>query len=68
MVRYPPPRPDLSPSTADRRAGPKVMRVGDLVPSLASCSTRESGPCTLLVQYRRAGPDGDCMGEPALRV
>lgn len=53
---------------AVRRVGPKVIRVGDLVPSLVSCSSRESGSCTSLVQYSRAGSDGDCMGELALRL
>lgn len=39
------PYPSLS--KASRRAGPRVMRVGELAMSLTGCNTQESGCCTL---------------------
>lgn len=56
---FSPPRP--STSTAGRRAGPRVMRVGELAMSHTSCTTQKSRPCTLLGQQGRPGPgSGGC--------
>lgn len=41
---------------------------GRAVPTLHSCSTQESGPCTLPGQHNRAGPNGAGVGEPTLRA
>ena len=43
----------------------QIMRVEQLAPPFADCSTWESRPCTLPGQYSVAGPGGKGMGEPA---
>jgi hypothetical protein len=43
-------------------------RAGEMALSLASCSTCESGPCTVPGQNSGAGPDVEDMGESAPRV
>jgi hypothetical protein len=40
------------------------MRAGKLALPLNSCSTQESGPCTLPWQHNRANPAGVGLGEP----
>lgn len=47
-----------SPPAAVRRAGPRVMRAGELALPLTSCNTQESGPYTLPEQHSRSGPVG----------
>lgn len=57
-----------SPSTAGWRVGSKVMKVGELVMSLISCNTLESGPCTSPGEQDRAGVSSrGVAGELALR-
>lgn len=57
-----------SPSTAGWRASSKIMKVGELVASLTSYNTRESGPCTSPEQQDRVGLSSrGVAGELALR-
>ena len=50
------------------KAGPGVTRVRELALPHTSCSTRESGPCTLPGQHTRADPAVWVRDDPALRA
>lgn len=52
--------------SAGRRAGPEVIRVGEL--ALPLTSILERGPCILPGQNNRTGPTGVGMGELAPRA
>lgn len=53
---------------AGERAGPVVVRVGELLLSLTSCSLQEGRTCTLPGQHNRANPEGEGVGEPAVKL
>lgn len=52
MLCSPPPCPFVP--VVSRRAGPKVMRAGELALPFSTYDTQESGLCTLPEQYSRA--------------
>lgn len=56
------------PPPSDGRAGPKVIRAGELSLPFLGCCTQKSGPSTLTGLHSRAGPGGVGVGEPTLRV
>lgn len=58
------PSHSLLPMVGDR-AGPGIMRVGELALSLTHCSTRESRPYTSLGQHARADSVVGSAGETA---
>lgn len=55
----------LSPSilVAGERAGPGVMRAGEMSLPVMSCTTWESKPCISSGQLNRADSDGSDIGE-----
>ena len=53
---------------ADRRAGPGILRVGELAISLTGFSTAESRPCTSPGQHSGAGSGGLGVSKQALRA
>lgn len=57
------PLPHPVPPVAIGNADPEVTRAKEPALPLTSCSTQESGPCTLFGQYSRAGPGSVGAGE-----
>lgn len=56
------------PSMTGRRAGPGVIRTGELALSLTSYKTKKSGPSTSPEQQGTVGLGSGSAGEPALRA